>query len=156
MPAYPCRLEPAPRELPAGPAPGPSHPPHTNSRRSSAPRPLLLWLRTSSSRPVTPFPVETNPNSRVCLHLCQRAIMRPPGSRRQKRSPDLGETNTPCQFQRISSQSQDFRLLSACYLFFLAPPSGLITSPASGRAITVSPRFMATPSSLRQKATFGR
>src|SRR2546422_775100 len=37
-------------------------------------RPLRPWLRTSSLHSVTPFPVKTNSNLRVCALLCQRRV----------------------------------------------------------------------------------
>src|SRR5882762_228471 len=61
--------------LPGAPAPHLSRPPQTSSRPPSALRLPHPWLRTSSLRSVTPFPVETNSNLRVCPHLCQRRVL---------------------------------------------------------------------------------
>src|SRR2546429_329550 len=44
----------------------------SNSRPFSGLPPRLPWLHTSSSHSVTPFPIETNVNSRVAFVQCQR------------------------------------------------------------------------------------
>src|SRR5207249_7723141 len=59
---------------PGAPALRSWRPQQTNLRPPSALRPLHPWLRTSSLHSVTPFPVKTNSNLRVCPLLCQRRV----------------------------------------------------------------------------------
>src|SRR5216683_2244446 len=56
---------------PAAPAPRSWRQRQTSWRPLLALRPLHPWLRTSSLRSVTPFPIETNSNLRVVRRTCQ-------------------------------------------------------------------------------------